>query len=157
MSTALHTAPDPMPLRPRIEQLLAQGYAQIDAASLQAFADAPGDAVLLLTAEPRAVPEAWDALVILPEVLKSFAGRLRGGVADPQASRQIAARYGVQRYPALVLLRGGARDTYVDAIEGLQDWGVYLQRIAAALDKPVGRPPSIGIAVVTADAGSSCH
>jgi hydrogenase-1 operon protein HyaE len=145
-----------MPLQQRIAQLVAQGYTQIDATSLAAFAEAPGDAVLLLTAEPRAVPEAWDALVILPEVLKSFSGRLRGGVAEPQTSRQIAARYGVQRYPALVLLRGGGRDTYVDAIEGLQDWSVYLQRIGEALEKPVGRAPAIGIPVVAAGS-TSCH
>ena len=56
----------------------------------------------------------------------------------------LAVRYGFRRWPALVLLRGGA---YVGAIDGLRTWDDYTNELARLLAAPVTRPPSVGIAV----------
>lgn len=153
----LQPAEPPMPLEQRIAQLVsAHGFTRVDADNGEAFADAPGDAVLLLTAETRTNPESWDAAIILPELLKAQSAPLRAGIADPAASRALAVRYGVHRFPALVLLRGGEPQHYVDAIEGLRDWDVYQQKLTQSRQLSTRPPPSIGLAVVSADP-SACH
>ncbi len=164
--TAIHArilqpAETTMPLLERIGQMADTGVVlRVDPDTVDVFAHTPGDSVLLLTADPRNNPESWDALVILPELIKSSPLPLRAAVADPVASKALAARYGVRRFPALVFLRGGGEQTYLDALEGLCDWDVYRQALAALADKTPARPPSVGIAVVTlppANGDSSCH
>jgi len=157
----LQPAETTMPLLERIAQMSdAGGVARVDAGTIDAFAQPPGDSVLLLTADPRNNPESWDALVILPELIRSSPVPLRAAVADPAASKDLAVRYGVRRFPALVFQRGGGDQTYLDALEGLCDWEDYRQALAALPARSPTRPPSVGIAVVTLpppNAGSACH
>ncbi|CAL96410.1 hydrogenase-1 operon protein HyaE [Azoarcus olearius] len=141
-------------------QRLAQrdGFQRLEASDLPAFAAAPGTAVLLLTDDPVRCPEAWDMVVVLPEALKAVPG-LRPAVAAPEASRAIAAGFGITRYPALLVLRGeGAAPghDYVGALEGMRDWQVLVQSLATLAAAPAGRRPGIGIPVLGAGP-SSCH
>lgn len=130
------------------------GVLTLEASALDAFSSAPGDALILLTDDPARSPETWDVAVLLPELLKRFRDRLRVAALMPAASRDVATRFGVTRYPAQLFLRGGE---YVGVIDGMLDWDVWGTAVARQLDTPTGRAPSIGIALRNADAGSACH
>ncbi len=137
----------------QLERLASRhGFVRVDADAVAAFA-AAGDSVLLLTDDPRACPEAGDLVVVLPEALKPWAGRYRAGVADPGASRAIAAAFGVGRLPALLFQRDGA---WVGTLEGMLDWATLAGALAAMRSAPVRRRPGIGIPLRAASA-SSCH
>ena len=140
---------------PLVERLFTtHGYPNVDATGLDAFAAAPGPAVLFFSEDPVLYRETLDLCVILPEIASAFAGRLRIGVLLPAAARAVAPRYGFRRWPALVVLRDGG---YVGAIDGLRDWDDYLAETARLLEAPVARPPSIGIAVRAAGDAPTCH
>lgn len=130
------------------------GFAHLDAENYDEFARGQGDRVVLFAEDPVRVPETWDVAVVLPEVLKRFGGRLQAGVLDVASARALASRYGFSTWPALVFLRAGA---YVGAIEGMRDWDAYLREMAAMLDKPAGRAPSLGITVRSEGAPGACH
>ena len=128
------------------------GYPLLDAANLDAFCDAPGDAVLFCAGDPVQYPECLDVAVVLPEILRAFPGRFRASISCTELESPLQLRYGFNRWPTLVFLRDGA---YVGVISGIQDWSIYLARIDALLAAPVSRPLSIGIAVV--NTASHCH
>lgn len=142
-------------LHPLVERLFAtHGYANVDAAGVDAFAAAPGHALLYFSEDPALYRETLDLCVILPEIAGAFGGRFRIGVLLPAAARTVAPRYGFRRWPALVMLRDGG---YVGAIDGLRNWDDYLAETARLLEAPVARPPSIGIAVRAAGDAPTCH
>lgn len=142
-------------LHPLVERLFTtHGYTNVDATGLDAFAAAPGHAVLFFSEDPVLYRETLDLCVILPEIASAFAGRLRIGVLLPAVARAVAPRYGFRRWPALVVLRDGG---YVGAIDGLRDWDDYLAETARLLESPIARPPSIGIAVRAAGDAPTCH
>jgi hydrogenase-1 operon protein HyaE len=146
------------PAAERFEALLQRvetqhRFSRVAVDSVEVFAAGAGDSVLLLTDAPQRCPEAWDIAVVLPEVVRAMAGRLRAGVADPQASATIAARFGIGRFPALLFQRDGH---YVGSLEGMHDWATLVPAVAALLAAPLGRAPGIGIAVRAAPS-TSCH
>lgn len=130
---------------------LRHGLLRLDAGSFEAFGAGAGDRVILFAEDPVRVPESWDALVVLPELVASAAGRLAAGLLDIESARRLAARHGIRTFPALLFLRGGR---HVGVIEGLRDWGAYLRECAAMLDKPAGRAP---LALHAIDTGPACH
>lgn len=137
-----------------LQRLVAQhGFAPLGETDFDAWAAAPGHAVVLFLEDPVRYPECWDMAVVLPELLKSLPGRLRAGLLAPQQARALQPRFGFKRWPAAVFLQDGG---YVGAIEGMLDWQPFLQEMRAMLARPVSRAPSIGIAVKAADA-PSCH
>jgi hydrogenase-1 operon protein HyaE len=153
--TAAAAAAGPVTLHPLVERLFTtHGYANVEAAGLDAFAAAPGHAVLFFSEDPVLYRETLDLCVILPEIAGAFGGRFRIGVLLPAAARAAAPRYGFRRWPALVVLRDGG---YVGAIDGLRDWDDYLAETARLLEAPVTRAPSIGIAVRAAGDAPTCH
>lgn len=129
------------------------GVADLDETGFQAFMDAPGDGVALLTDEPDKAPESWDLAVIFPDLLAATGAGPRGGVLRPEQARALLGRFGVNRLPALLFMRDGG---YVGVIEGLRDWGEFVAECAEMLQKPVSRAPTIGIAVTAAES-TSCH
>lgn len=122
-----------------------------DAAAAVSFAAEPGTTLLFFADDPQRVPETWDLCVILPEVVKTLAPAPRVGLLAPAAARELAGRYGLTLWPAIVALRDGG---YLGAVEGLKDWGVYLARLPELLAAPACRPPGIGIPV---QAAAGCH
>jgi hydrogenase-1 operon protein HyaE len=117
---------------PLIEQLFSKhGYAELDAASVDAFTQRAGHALLLFTEDPVRVRETLDLAVIVPEIDRAFAGRLRIGVLLPAAAREVHPRYGFRRWPALVVLSGGR---YVGAVDGLRGWDDYMMAVAGLLN-----------------------
>jgi hydrogenase-1 operon protein HyaE len=145
-------------MHPLIERLLDLTTAAVlEPADVDAWADAPGAALLVFTEDPVLYRETLDLAVIVPELAQAMAGRFRTAVLLPAAARAIAPRYGFRRWPALVLLKGGH---YVGAIDGLREWREYVGELTRLLDAEPTRPPTVGIAVTAegaATARGGCH
>ncbi len=136
------------------ERLRKCGFEELDNASFDEFTASAGDTFVLFCDDPSRGGETWDVAVILPEVLKGLQ-KLRCGFLLPEAARLIQPRFGFSVWPTVILLRDGG---YVGALEGIRDWAVYQREIVAILQKPVSRPPTLGIAVRADGAASSaCH
>lgn len=137
---------------PLIAQLFTKhGCAEVRAETLAAFVQAQPHALLLFTEDPFRVRETLDLVVILPEIVRAFPGRFAVGVLLPEAARALQPRYGFRRWPALVMLKEGQ---YVGAIDGLRNWGEYVEGIALLLAAAPVRPPTVGIAVKAGGAGA---
>jgi hydrogenase-1 operon protein HyaE len=145
------------PLHPLVARLVSEGGAQpIDRATLDAWLARPGERVLFFSGDPVRFPECLDVAVVLPELRAAFAGRFEVGVVLRDDEDAIAARFGARHWPSLVFLRDGL---YLGTVAGMKDWDVYLRDVAAALDAPGTRVPSVGIPVVAAGAtdAHACH
>jgi hydrogenase-1 operon protein HyaE len=119
-------------------------FEALDVQGFDAFVALPGATLVVFLEDPARYRETLDLAVIAPEIARAFPGAFRTAVLSPAAAREIAPRYGLRRWPALVLLRDGG---YVGAVEGLRDWSGYLDAIASLLAAPVVRPPGLGVAV----------
>jgi hydrogenase-1 operon protein HyaE len=148
--------PESFPLHPLIRRLVEDlGYPLLSAADVDAFVDAPGVSVLFFTEDPSRTPESTDVAVILPELEARFGGALRVGVIDRADERELQQRFGFVAWPALVFHREGG---YLGTISRVQEWGIYLQRIADLREAPVTRPPTIGIPVrASGPLAPGCH
>lgn len=141
-------------MHPLIERLLGLTKAAVlEPADVDAWAGAPGAALLVFTEDPVLYRETLDLAVIVPELAQAMAGQFRTGVLLPAAARAIAPRYGFRRWPALVLLKGGR---YVGAIDGLREWSEYVAELTRLLGSEPTRPPTVGIAV-TAEGAATAH
>ena len=74
--------------------------------------------------------ESDDVAVVLPELLKAFAGRLRAAVIALGAEDKLKARFQVVMAASLAVVRGA--DT-LDVISKIRDWSEYVTRLSAAL------------------------
>ncbi len=127
------------------EALLARlaaecGIARPTAATLDESARGHELLAVLYTGEAARSPESWDVCVVLPDLLGSFAG-IAGAILDPAESALAAARFGVDKLPALVLLRRGE---YVGVVEGMRDWRPFVEEFGALLSSPTQPPPVAG-------------
>lgn len=138
-----------------IERLVEQfGATWVDETSIDAWAAAGGDRVVLFAGDPVQFPEGLDVAVVLPELQRSLPTRFEIGVVPREKENALARRFGSQRWPTLLFLRDGR---YVTTLSGMHDWDVFVERMAQALAMPISRAP-IGIPVVSATAGgASCH
>lgn len=142
-------------LPPVMQRLVDRcGATLVETDTLDAFLSPPGERVLLLAGDPVQFPEGLDVAVVLPELRAALSADFTIGVVAPASQEAVARRFGSQRWPALVFLRDGR---YVTTLAGMHDWADYLKRVEAALAMPPSRPPTIGIAVVSADTAPSCH
>jgi hydrogenase-1 operon protein HyaE len=107
------------------------GWPKLDAGTLDAFADGPGERVLFVTGDPGKTPEALDVAVILPEVVMAFQNRFRPAVVDQSIERAVRDRYEVWPVPSLIFLRDGR---FIGAIPKVRDWADYLDRTRAILE-----------------------
>jgi len=154
---AAATATAPPALHPLLERLVGLCAATVlEPAGFDAWAAAPGRALLVFTEDPVIHRETLDLAVIVPELAQAMAGRFRTALLLPAAARALAPRFGFRRWPALVLLQDGR---YVGAIDGLRDWQDYVAETARLLEAEPTRPPSVGIAVAADgdSGGRSCH
>ncbi len=134
-------------LHPLLAQLVGKhGFSDLRADNFDAFADAPGRALIAFTEDPTRFKETLDLAVIVPELARAFGAAFRVGVLLPESARAIATRYGFRRWPALVMLADGR---YVGAIDGLRNWDEYVNEIGELVVAPPTRPPSVGVAVAT--------
>jgi hydrogenase-1 operon protein HyaE len=143
-------------LHPLLQRLIDhQGAQLVGLDALDAWAARAGEHVLFFNGDPVRFPEVLDVAVVLPELRAVFGHRFDIGIVVRAQEDSVARRFGVQRWPSLVFLRGGG---YVGAVAGMQDWTRFVSEVRAVLDKPVSRPPSVGIPVVGAGASAgACH
>ena len=97
-----------------------------------------GLAVLLLTDDPQRSPESLDVAVVLPEALRALGVTASGLAAGADLSPALARRFGVNRYPAAVVLRDG---DYLGAISGILDWSPFVTELARISALAPSRPP----------------
>jgi hydrogenase-1 operon protein HyaE len=117
----------------RLEQ--RNGIPRTTAAALGAGAEGDGTLAVLFTDEPHRCPEAWDAAVIFPELLKATPRAPRAAVLPPDESRTAARQFGVRKYPSILVLRDGAS---VGVLEGLRDWATFPAELSGLLAAPAG-------------------
>ena len=142
-------------MSPLISNLIEQqGYPLLTQGTADAFLQAHENVVLFFTENPLHFPESNDVAVILPELMKAFAGRLVAAVIDQASERALHQRYGFNGWPSLVFLRRG---DYLGAITRVQDWNVYLQEIERLLGSEPTRPPAFKVPVVGESAGRTGH
>jgi hydrogenase-1 operon protein HyaE len=142
-------------LHPLVQRLLdGHGATAVSLATLDAWLAGPGDRVLFFSGDPIRFPEGSDVAVVLPELRAAHGGRFEIGVVLREDEDALAQRFGARHWPSLVFVRDGR---YVATIAGMKDWDEYVQLIGAALAAPATRAPTIGIPVVSAAAGPSCH
>jgi hydrogenase-1 operon protein HyaE len=106
------------------------GLPRLDETSVDAFIAEPGCALLLFAGDPKQRMESDDVAVVLPELLKAFAGRYRGAVIALKAEDRLKPRFHVVMAPSLVVARGG---DVLDVITKIRDWSEYVARLGAAL------------------------
>ena len=116
------------------------GLPLVDESNIDAFlAPAAGEsahAVLFFTGDASQRGETNDVAVILPELLRAFAGRLRGAVVVREAEAPLKSRFQVFVLPSLAVTRGGDP---VGVLPKIADWAEYIEKIEGFLapDAPV--------------------
>ena len=155
MSTLSMPGMPPAAEHPLFLRLMESGTCPaVTVAEFENFAGLAGDTLVFFSEEPGKYREVLDLAVILPELVKAFAGRFRSCLLLPDDARALQPRFGFNKWPALVMLRNGE---YVGAIAGLRDWNTYVTEVRSLLESGVSRPPAIGIAVHPASGQSHCH
>jgi hydrogenase-1 operon protein HyaE len=130
----------------------------IDGTTVEAFlAPAGGEAehaILFFAGDPAQRPETSDVAVILPELARVFAGRVRVALVAPGHEGALKDRFQVLVLPSLVVLRGGLP---VEVLPKVLDWSEYVRRIEAALapDAPQVRPRGPATLITVSAAGGS--
>jgi hydrogenase-1 operon protein HyaE len=114
------------------------GIPTLSAAALPSRAAATPVLAVLFTGEPAQSPESWDVCVVLPELLAACAG-VAAVILDAAESRRAASSFGVDRLPALVVLRAGE---YTGVIEGMRDWEPFVAELTR-LKASGPRPPPV--------------
>jgi len=97
---------------------------------LASRADAPEHALLFFTGDPEQRMETADVAVVLPELIRHFAGKLHGVVIAREAEASLKERFGVMVMPSLVMMR---RDQPLGVLPKVRDWAEYIEKITAWL------------------------
>jgi hydrogenase-1 operon protein HyaE len=139
--------PGAAPSAARLEALLESlakrhGFERLDQAGFDAFAQGPGERLVLLTEDPVRNPESWDLAVILPEIAALAARPVQVGMLPAPQSRAVCLAHGVRAWPALLFLRDGRP---LGAIEGLRDWAEFAREVPQMLERA---PAARGAAVI---------
>ncbi len=141
-----------MKLHPLIQRLVEHdGAVIVEPDMLDAWLGRPGCHMLFFSSDTVRFPEALDVAVVLPELRAAFDNRFDIGIVPREHEDTIARRFGVQRWPSLVLMRDGG---YLASISGMRDWTDYLSEITSALERTASRPPTVGIPLVAAGDGA---
>ena len=98
----------------------------VDETNIDAFlAPAAGEcphALLFFSGAAAPRPETSDVAAVLPEILRAFAGRLRGAIVAPEAEAVLKGRFQVFVTPSLCVTRGMEP---VAVLPKILDWAVY--------------------------------
>jgi hydrogenase-1 operon protein HyaE len=102
----------------------------VDETSIDAFLAAdPAEAehaIIFFTGDPAQRGETNDVAVVLPEILQTFQGRLRGGVVRRGSEDKLKSRFHVVVMPSLVVMRGSE---IMGILPKVRDWSEYMEKI----------------------------
>jgi hydrogenase-1 operon protein HyaE len=119
------------------------GFEILNEANLDAFLCAEGLKLAVFADDPNNRKETMDIVVIAPELKKAFGDTLTQSVfADFQVARALAARWGLRSMPAVAIFHG---KTFLGAVQGLQTWDDYCQKLVAIMQKPQSTPRVIAV------------
>ena len=111
------------------------GLPVVDETNIDAFlSPADGEslhAALFFAGAGQNRGETGDVAVVFPEILRSFAGRLRGAVVAAEAENSLRSRFQVFVFPSLAVVRG---HDPVGVLPKILDWSEYRARIEGFLD-----------------------
>ncbi|MCK9395509.1 MAG: hydrogenase [Methylobacter sp.] len=128
---------------PLITQLQTRhGYPLLNADSYDSFVYGNESVVLFFCNDPVQFPESNDVAVILPELVKTFNGRLQAAVIEKSIERELQARFRFTGWPSLVFLRNGE---YLGVITGIRSWQEYKQETAGILASEPTEPPGFDL------------
>lgn len=102
-----------------------------DPEALSAFADRPGEHMLLIPGDPAKNLETTDAAVVAPELAQAFQHRFDCAVVLTPQDRPVREAVDVWQTPALVFFREGRQ---IGAIPKIRDWDDYIARARLILD-----------------------
>jgi len=123
-----------MPLSPLGALSETFGLASIDEDTIDAFlAPAPDGTphrLLFFAGAAAERSETADVAIILPQLLRAFAGRLQAALVAGKAEAALKDRFHVGVFPSLVVLRGFET---LGVLPKVYDWSDYLTRIEAML------------------------
>lgn len=112
----------------------------VDETSIDAFlAPGAGEAehtIMFFTGDPAQRSESNDVAVVLPEILQTFQGRLRGAVIRRGNEDKLKSRFYVVVMPSLVVTRGS---DIMGILPKVRDWSEYMEKISAWL-RPGAEP-----------------
>lgn len=119
------------------------GFSTVDESSIDAFVAADGLKLAIFADDPNTRKETIDIVVIAPELKKAFNGTLSQTViADFSVARSLAARWGLRSMPALAVFRD---QEFLGAVQGLQNWGDYCEKLVEILQTKRSAPRVIAI------------
>lgn len=119
------------------------GFAILNETNLEDFLATEGLKMAVFADDPNNRKETMDIVVIAPELKKAFGDTLSKGVfADFMVARAIAARWGLRSMPAVALFRDRE---FLGAVQGLQTWDDYCQKLVAIMQKPQTSPRVIAL------------
>ncbi len=132
---------------PQIRRLTERHhYPVLSDVSLDRYAGLQEHLVLFFSEDPARYPESNDVAMVLPELVKAYAGRLQAALVERSAQQRLQSRFGFNQWPALVFLRRGE---YLGVITQIQNWEDYLREIDRLLNAEPVAPPAFPIPVVT--------
>jgi len=119
------------------------GFEVLNEANLENFLSTEGLKMAVFADDPNTRKETMDIVVIAPELKKAFGDTLAKGVfADFLVARAIAARWGLRSMPAIALFQDRE---FLGAIQGLQTWDDYCQKLVNIMQKPQTSPRVIAL------------
>lgn len=108
------------------------GALAVSAADIEAlFTRDDAVTALFFAGERDRTGESADVAVVLRELVRCHAGRLRAGVMEAADERKLKALFGVSITPSLVFVRGRAT---LGAIERMKGWDQYAAQVVEILD-----------------------
>ena len=107
----------------------------LDETNIDAFltptAEEADHTIIFFTGDPALRSESNDVAVVLPEILQTFQGRLRGGVVRRGHEDKLKARFHVVIMPSLVVTR---RSEIMGILPKVRDWSEYMDSIGDWLE-----------------------
>ena len=143
---------------PLIRKLIDEyHYPEVNSENIDDFLLKNHQVVLFFTENPKQFPESNDVAVVLPELMKFYAGQLKIAVVSQVSQRQLQTRYGFSSWPSLVFLRQGQ---YLGVISQIQNWTDYQYQFNQILNSEPAGIPLFKIPVIsesTLSNKSSCN
>lgn len=112
---------------PMIETLIdTKGYSLINASTIDSFLASEGVGLLFVAGDFEKNLETPDVAIILPELVKAYAGAFHVGVVDAGFEDAVREKFDVWPTPSLIFVQNGAR---IGVISKVRDWSDYLSEI----------------------------
>jgi hydrogenase-1 operon protein HyaE len=115
-----------------------EGYEIVSHETLASAAQAHEFSMVFFPGDAERLAESNDVAVVLPELGKALMGNVATLIVERGSERELQRRYLFNAFPAIVFLRRG---DYLGVLQGILDWGDYLEQIPDILGREPSDPP----------------